>query len=1280
MTMEATLAGAALKIVLKKLTTLLEKEYKLLKGLKHEVQSLISELENMHAYLDKLPDLEQELDSQKMLWRNEVRELSYVVEDCLDKYMLRTERERRMGLIDRGLSLYSSTIARHKIAKEIQRLKARMVEAGERRKRFTIGDPGTTLSKVTIDRRLPDFAQSKGLVGIEEPKEAIIRWLLDDDERVKVVSIVGSGGLGKTTLAMEVYRTIREKFDCSASVSVTHKLDIKRLLSDVLSQVQPDEYVPSDAHEEQLARKLARFLEQKRYLIIIDDIWNVEAWEQVKCVFPINCQCSRIITTTRNKIVAESYLGSFGGHSYEMKPLNVADSRKLFLNRIFGSEHNCPQALEEAFIEILKRCGGLPLAITTMSSLLSTKSTTAEMLNMMREYLSSGAATNSHIQRMKRILFLSYSDLPSHLKLCFLYLSTFPEDSEINKRYLVWRWIAEGFISTETEKSLQDIGEDYFNELINRSLIMPAEIQCDGTVEACRVHDVVLELLISQSKQENFVSVLNGNNFHASSKSSSSRWLSIQSKKALLMKPDVFKFSPHLRSLTIFGSVKEMPQLKDLHVLRVLDIEHAECLENSHVEHIGTFVQLKYLRIGNANISELPKQIGDLLYLEILDLRRNKIRSLPASVVRLEKLVCLLVDVMVSLPDGIGNMKSLEVLSDLNVCQNSLTFVEELGNLAKLRELQIYWSPYDIAGEMEDFKKVLMKSLQKLGTQNLKSLCINGDDSRKELVEACCSLPVLQKLEDLSKLGKIPTLTFLKINMQNTPGIMLRIGGKVGFQKLKEFIFCCSSGKGVEFFPGAMPMLHKLHLEIGEWDKTHRYGNFSLGLEHLPCLQHADVVINCLNADADDVMAFEKFMKDATSTAPRHPTLQITRWKEHHMVKPNFVLLPGAPAMLVDGLCRLIKSQYWGNKIDRKGYIRQEGAKAGRSMKPRSFEHLLDAHAEILDEGFVVKRMWHEKIYKFELENGSVLAIRMIKDRWKELFQDRSRREKNLREVSAIQHEHIVPVVGYYLSLDYKVFMLLYDYVGIGSLYTIIHGKQFSDQVRLDWERRSAIALSVAQAVSHIHSTDDATFHGYINSSSIVISDNFEARISCHSQTWLCRQSLEGQPYDVLCFGVLLLELLTSHIIKTYPLLMQYLGQVTSVTWDQWETFFDQNLLVNSTVALEMVQFMKLAIDCCAKHSKLRLSMPGVVQRIEEIQRSRRSLCCWRNSWQTRTVGFRIRPRSPKFRFRIRRFRVRQLAIVPTRWRRLKVGFSRDLESHPSTHGGTWGEQDYLES
>ncbi|KAF0929660.1 hypothetical protein E2562_023013 [Oryza meyeriana var. granulata] len=266
MTIEATIAGAALKIVLNKLTTLLEKEYKLLKGLKHEVESLKYELENMHAYLEKLPDLEEELDVQGKLWRKEVRELSYIVEDCLDKYMLRAEQERRMGFIDRSLSLYSSAKAHRKIAKEIQRLKVRTVDAGKRRERFKIGELGTTSSKVTIDRRLPEFAESNGLVGIEEPKETIIRWLADDGERVKVVSIVGSGGLGKTTLAMEVYRTIkeRENFDCCASVSVTQNLDIKRLLGDIISQVQPDQNVHSYAHEELLARKLATFLEKKR--------------------------------------------------------------------------------------------------------------------------------------------------------------------------------------------------------------------------------------------------------------------------------------------------------------------------------------------------------------------------------------------------------------------------------------------------------------------------------------------------------------------------------------------------------------------------------------------------------------------------------------------------------------------------------------------------------------------------------------------------------------------------------------------------------------------------------------------------------------------------------------------------------------------------------------------------------------------------------------------------------------------------------------------------------
>jgi len=216
---------------------------------------------------------------------------------------------------------------------------------------------------------------------------------------------------------------------------------------------------------------------------------------------------SRIITTTRIIDVAEHV-----GGCYRLKPLSDESSEMLFYGRIFGSKDKCPRQFSEVSKSILKKCGGVPLAIITTSSLLANKSEDIRVWNDVCNSIGSGLGRNPGMDDMRKILLLSYYDLPSHLKTCLLYLSIFPEDYKINKDRLIWRWVAEGFVQQDQQQvagdqSFLEIGESYFNEVLNSSLIQPANIidDLDGTPRSCRVHDIVLDLIISLSVEECFV-------------------------------------------------------------------------------------------------------------------------------------------------------------------------------------------------------------------------------------------------------------------------------------------------------------------------------------------------------------------------------------------------------------------------------------------------------------------------------------------------------------------------------------------------------------------------------------------------------------------------------------------------------------------------------------------------------------------------------------------------------------------------------------------------------
>jgi len=166
---------------------------------------------------------------------------------------------------------------------------------------------------------------------------------------------------------------------------------------------------------------------------------------------------SRVVKTTRNLEVA------CGDEVYQLGPLSHDNSKKLFYMRLFGGEDNCPaHHPEEASEKILHKCGGVPLAIITMASLLVGKSRNDwfEVCNSPGFY---GGRDNRQVDDTEWILSLSYYDLPSHLKTCLLYLSVYPEDCEIEKIFLIWKWVAEGFIEKKTGTSLFQRGEEYFH-------------------------------------------------------------------------------------------------------------------------------------------------------------------------------------------------------------------------------------------------------------------------------------------------------------------------------------------------------------------------------------------------------------------------------------------------------------------------------------------------------------------------------------------------------------------------------------------------------------------------------------------------------------------------------------------------------------------------------------------------------------------------------------------------------------------------------------------------
>ncbi|CAL4980721.1 unnamed protein product [Urochloa decumbens] len=853
-------AGAALRTLIPKLVQLLQEEYNLQKGVRKDIEFLSSELERSQAALRVVGMVPPEqLTELVRLWVRDVREVSYDMEDIVDTFMAMT---------------------RHDIGQEIKVIRERVKEVAERRDRYKFDIAPTT--KIPVDPRITAlYTKVTELVGVDEAKEEVVTRLTkgDDDQQKNIVSIAGFGGLGKTTLAKVVYDEIKEQFDCTAFVSVSRNPDIKKLLKQMLYAFDNEKF-KNDIHstvldETHLIDLVREFLQNNRYLVVIDDIWDIEPWKIIECALIENSMGSRIITTTRIIDVAMQI-----GDYYRLKPLSDESSEILFYGRIFGSKY-CPEQFYEVSKNILKKCGGVPLAIITTSSLLANNSeNTKEWYNVCNSIGSGLHGINPSMENMRKILLLSYYDLPWHLKTCLLYLSIYPEDSKIRKGELVWRWVAEGFVEDKQagDQSFHDTGESYFNELVNRSLIQPTDMDVEGD-----------EKYSMESKI---------------------RRLSVHNNTSW---PTMMNM-PKLRSLTIFKpagvEIDWMASLSRYHLLRVLDLQGCRLKDLSSLGFVGSLSHLRYLCLSSSNrvADRLPEEIGKLRFLQTLDLSDTAVDELPSSIIGLRQLMCIHgparfgpEDVVLTLPDGMKNLTSLEVVDRAAV--ESKCIAEELGHLTQLRVLGIKVLFIILVKDVMAHCEALVKSLGKLKKiESLEIHCcflLNLDGSMEEplgnLRRLCicdptvlptwikpASVPILSYLDlrvkyerrdDIMVLGALPCLRHLKFEVTDAPIItcggwssdsddeapdphalwlgwiqqaMERRRFVAGTDAFPSAVSCeFHSGTGAQsvvpslFPPGAMPRLQHLGLSINEEDFGSR-GLFSLddlALAHLTSLR-----------------------------------------------------------------------------------------------------------------------------------------------------------------------------------------------------------------------------------------------------------------------------------------------------------------------------------------------------------------------------------------------------------------------------------------------------------
>ena len=886
-----SIGTGAINSLLVKLTTLLSDKYKLLTGIRKQIDFLKRELGRMQILLETLAGMEK-LDGPAKGWRDNVRDLSYDMEDCIDRFMDRLGNGgAKPKFMKRTARRLKTLWARHDIATQIKELKARVMEESERRGRYKLDENYYSATRtVEIDPWISTLHEEvKGLVAMDDRVKQVTALLMDESMELKVVPIVGSGGLGKTTLAMEVFRKVGKDFECRASVSVSRSIDLQTLLKDILSQIDDKGCQSEGWNINRLSRKTTQILNEKRYFIVVDDVWKEQDWKLVKAAFPENNNGSRIIATTRITGVANQCCSNSGGQPYQMVPLDDDASRKLFFKRIFSSDDPCPSELEEVSTRILRKCGGLPLAIVTFASLLANKThKKKDEWERLQDSIGTGPSLDNdgNLKEMNNILLLSYWDLPHHLKTCLLYLCIYPEDYKINCEELKWKWMAEGFLDRRWGR-LDEVAENCINELVNRNMIQPIDIYDNGIVKYCRVHDMVLDLIISLSDEENFATVLNGRVRNSCPRKI--RRLSVQASggKHQGAVCAVTETKLHVRSLTTFCPVEQIPHLVDFHALRVLDLFGCKRLENKHVKHIGSSRQLRYLRIGRSRFTELPGEIGKLQHLETLDLRHcYSLTRLPSTVAQLQKLVRLFVSNETQLRTS--GFRSLQALEELRVHETDdpVRFAEEVNELGKCN-LRYLYTNAEIAERL-----FCNPCLQVLKIWPQIGMVPKGMASLKNLVKLSIMVQKFDN-EGLQVLMGMPSMAHLQLCVT---GVIEKLTvGSNGFKLLKvlqfkytsvlhpAFLLEPTNGLRLTFEPDAVAALRQLRLDLSAMWVVSDFFAY-LGAEHFSGLAHLEVEFDCYRAAPAKVEALESSIEKAINLHS-DCEIRVRRVNEHGMFK-----------------------------------------------------------------------------------------------------------------------------------------------------------------------------------------------------------------------------------------------------------------------------------------------------------------------------------------------------------------------------------------------------------